>query len=177
MNRIGSVLKTHDIQIKTKGIDIMKDPFRNTEILMILPRRTILKAEPLPETWSLDTDPAGLSLYMNGRPVGYAFWKEASDFGMKRPAIGFTCSDEAHRLDIFEALVSRLAVAFDRIPGRYPLYIRLSSQNLDLIAKAGRMGFVPYFGCWSRKTSEQSESAWEMITERLRQRYPQGLSS
>lgn len=154
----------------------MKDQFRNTEILMILPRRTIHQAGPLMDTWMVDKDSAGLSLFIDGVPAGYADWQEASDFDMERPAIEFFYQEGSQKLDIFEALISRLAIAFDRIPGRYPLYIKLKSTELDLIAKASRMGFVPYFGCWHGKTSDQSEFSWKMITDHLRQRYPEGLT-
>lgn len=155
----------------------MNDQLRPADILMILPKRTILKAEPLENDWVLDQDPAGLSLFIHGKPAGYASWQNASDFGMHRPSVFFSCLEKGSRkLAVFEALVSRLAIAFDRIPGRYPLYIKLQSTDLDLIAKASRMGFIPYFGEWSQKTSEQSESCWKGITESLRHRYPEGLS-
>lgn len=155
----------------------MTEKFRLNDILMILPRRTILKAEPLKDTWSLDKDSAGLSLYIDSVPVGYACWQSALDFGIERPAITFACSDEENKLAAFEALVSRIAIAFDQMPGRYPLYIRLHSSQLDLIAKASQMGLQPYFGRWSMMDGEESEHSWQLITDSLRQSYPNGLHS
>lgn len=106
-------------------------------------------------------------------------WKDEDDFGMDRPTILFDVHgcDPRTKQELFEAVVSRLAIAYDQIPGKYPLYIRLSEADLDLIAQASHLGFIPYFGKWAKKTPEQSEKSWQAITDSLRTRYPQGLNA
>ncbi|MBF0578399.1 hypothetical protein IM774_01045 [Erysipelotrichaceae bacterium RD49] len=155
----------------------MEDQYSQNEILMILPRRTFFKASDLPGNWEVDQDPAGLSVLVDQQPAGYASWKDEDDFGMDRPSILFDIHgcDLHTKLALFEAMISRLAIAYDQMPGKYPLYIRLSEKDLDLIAKASHLGFIPYFGKWANQTEEQSEKSWQIITDHLRNRYPSGL--
>ncbi len=157
----------------------MEDRNLDNEILMILPRRTFFKASCLPGNWEVDQDPAGLSVLVDQQPAAYASWKDEDDFGTDRPAILFDVHgcDPRTKQELFEAVVSRLAIAYDQIPGKYPLYIRLSEADLDLIAQASHLGFIPYFGKWAKKTPEQSEKSWQAITDSLRTRYPQGLNA
>lgn len=146
-----------------------------SEILMVLPRKTIRRTPDLPSSWEIDQDACGLSVLIDCKPAAYAMWIYANDFGTQRPSIQFDAFCQEKKLQLFEALITRLALAYDQFPCKYPLYIRLGEQELDLIAMAHRMGFVPYFGQWSQKTSRQSEETWKNITDSLRKVYPHGL--
>ncbi len=147
----------------------------NSEILMVLPKKTIRKHAALGQGWEIDQDSCGLSVLVDQQPAAYAMWISADDFGTQRPSIRFDAFVQSNKLQLFEVLITRLAIAYDQIPGKYPLYIRLRADDLDLIAMASRMGFVPYFGSWSLKTSEESEETWKRITDSLRNAYPAGL--
>ncbi len=147
------------------------------DILMILPRRTILRKPNFENSFCLETPQEGKVIaFMNEAQVGQAQWQEAFDFeGIVRPALVFECTKKEYEFDLFESLISQLALDFDAIPGRYPLYIKLKETNLPYIAKASRMGFVPYFGKWVQSNAQESEATWQNITEALRKAYPQGL--
>lgn len=148
--------------------------FDQTDILMILPRKTVRSEQPVPQGWEVDQDASGISLTIDDQPSFIASWREAGDFGMNRPAIRFQSLDGKLKPRAFEVLVSRLAKAYDQMPSRYPLYIRLHSKELPLIAAASRLGFIPYFGNWKEQSAAQSESAWNIITENLREAFPEG---
>lgn len=145
------------------------------DILMILPRRTILKGVNLPENWHVKEEEI-LSLYQEENCLAQAFCTLAFDFeGIERSILVFEPLLEEKKLKAFEILASRLALLFDQTPGRYPLYIKLKENDLSLIAKASQMGFIPYFGAWKQSSSQESEELWNQITKALRQTYPQGL--
>lgn len=147
------------------------------DVLMILPKKTIHAPAKLPDAWTLDQDPGGLSLFIDRMPVALAgFWDE-SDFGNSRPAIHFTCQESSLAAKIFELLVSRLSFVYERTPSRNPLYIRFSQEQTDLIAAASRMGFIPYFGEWTLSNADHSVACWQSVTERLKQRYPNGFKA
>lgn len=150
----------------------MNDQNINNEVLMVLPRKTVYTASKLAENWVLNQDSAHFSISLEGSLIATAYWQEADDFGMNRPAIVFEGQSDALRADLFTALMTRMALAYDEIPSKYPLYIRLFESDLELIAQASRMGFVPYFGEWKKKTALESEEDWKRITEALRQAYP-----
>lgn len=150
---------------------------KNNEILMILPRRTVYSAGKLPKNWELDQDATGLSISVDEEPTAYAFWKDAEDFGVSRPAIKFYTRSKELKSELFKALMKRLALAYDGMPSKYPLYIRLHEDDLELIAEASRIGFVPYFGTWKKKSAEQSENSWKKITDLLRIAYPAPATS
>lgn len=151
----------------------MSKPQTTQDVLMILPRKRIHRVHDLPETWELDKEPSGISLFIDRKPAGYASWMPADDFGTVRPVISFSSTDTNQLQLIFKVLVGRLAVAFDLIPSCNPLYIRLNKSQVDLIAEASRMGFIPYFGKWKESDEDHSVSSWEEITEDLRRTYPE----
>lgn len=147
------------------------------DILMILPRRTIVRRLNFENSFRLESPQEGKVIaFLEEEPVGQATWQDAFDFeGILRPVLAFECQKKEYELDLFEELISKLALDFDAIPGRYPLYIKLKETDLPYIAKASRMGFVPYFGAWIQSSAQESEAAWQNITEALRQAYPQGF--
>lgn len=150
----------------------MNDKNIDNEVLMVLPKKTIYTAYKLAENWTCDQDSSHFTIFMAGVPIAMAYWQEADDFGMIRPAIVFDAQREDLRAELFTALMTRMALAYDEIPSKYPLYIRLFESDLELIAQASRMGFVPYFGQWKQKSADESEEDWKRITESLRQAYP-----
>lgn len=147
------------------------------DILMILPRRTIVRRPCFENSFRLERPQKGKVIaFLEEEKIGQALWEDAFDFeGLVRPILIFECAKKEYELDLFEGLISTLALDFDAIPGRYPLYIKLKETNLPYIAKASRMGFVPYFGAWLQSSAQDSEATWQNITEALRQAYPQGF--
>ncbi len=144
----------------------------NQDILMVLPKNTIHSPNEMSQDWEVDKDGAGITIYTKDRLLGHADWRNRKDFGFSRPAIDIKLIDKEQEMKVFEALVSRLASAYEMMPSRYPLYIRLPQKHTSLIAKAARMGFIPYFGEWKESTRENSENDWKRITEQLRQDFP-----
>lgn len=147
------------------------------DVLMILPRRTIIRRPSFENSFRFETLQEGkVTAFLKEEQVGQATWEDAFDFeGIVRPVVIFECTKKEYELELFEGLISKLALDFDTIPGRYPLYIKLKETNLPHIAKASRMGFVPYFGAWIQSSAQESETTWQTITEALRQSYPQGF--
>lgn len=141
---------------------------------MVLPKRTIQMPSELKHSWDVDNDPDGITIFNAHQPVCHANWQDSDEFGMDRPAITLILPDEED-LDLFDAMVSRLAIAYENLPERYPLYIRLHKTSLDLIAHASRLGFIPYFGEWKESNENHSAAVWEEITNALRNR--EGLSA
>lgn len=140
---------------------------KNKDVLMVLPKKTILVPSALKSMWDVDKDPQGVTIFNASRPLSHANWENSDDFGNLRPCIVLELPEEAD-MDLFDAMVSRLAVAYESLPERYPLYIRIDSSNLELIAHASRIGFVPYFGNWKEKNADESAADWETITQALR---------
>lgn len=161
-------------KIALKGDFTLNTP---KEVLMILPRRTIFQKSTLPENWHLKQEEA-LSLYQNEVCLAKAFYSFAFDFeGLERPILIFEPYVEEEKIKAFEILASHLAIAFDQIPGRYSLYMKIKNDELSFIAKASQMGFTPYLGTWKQSSNEESEEAWNQITEALRQVYPNGFEN
>lgn len=150
----------------------MNDQKIENDVLMVLPRKTVYTAYKLVDQWVLDQDCSRFSISMGGRVIATSYWQEADDFGMVRPAIIFDAQNDEHRAELFTALMTRIALAYDEVPSKYPLYIRLSQSDLELIAQASRIGFVPYFGQWKERSAAESEEDWKSITEALRIAYP-----
>ncbi len=145
------------------------------EILMILPRRTILRM-PSSSFRFEALEKSKIKAYLEEIQVGQGCWQEAFDFeGVGRPTLIWEIRQTENELEIFEGLISHLALAFDQIPGRYPLYLKLQATNLPYIAKASRMGFIPYFGQWKQSSAQESEMIWQDITDALRKTYPNGF--
>lgn len=138
---------------------------------MVLPKKVIRQPSALKPDWELDKDPEGITIYETKKPVGHMNWQDSDEFGMERPAITLLLSDKEDP-DLFDAMVSRLAIAYENLPERYPLYIRIPKTNLPLIAHAHRLGFIPYFGTWKESDADHSVADWEEITEALREAYP-----
>lgn len=152
----------------------MTEYYRTQDVLMVLPRRSIYRVRPLPAGWTVDQDPQGITLYVDRKPAAHARLCKREDFGQNRLALSFSCMDSELSGPAFEVLVSRLALAFDEVPSRYPLYVRFGSSEHVQIITASHMGFIPYLGEWNERTADDSESDWEMITEDLRRVYPNG---
>lgn len=146
---------------------------KNQDILMVLPKHTIQHPSEMSRDWEVDKDGAGITIYTRDRLLGHADWREARDFGFKRPAIKLTLPSAEDEMAVFTSLVSRLVMAYEMMPSRYPLYIRLPKEHTSLIAAAARLGFVPYFGEWSESSRDQSEKTWEGITDNLRKEFPE----
>ncbi|UNT92709.1 hypothetical protein [Allobaculum sp. Allo2] len=118
---------------------------------MVLPKRVIHQESPLPDDWNVDWIDQSAILKNGEEIIAEARLTDADDFGFLRPAICFEMSGEKEDvMKAFESLISRLALDYEKTPSRNPLYIKLSAQDLELIAKASRMGFISYFGSGNR---------------------------
>ncbi|MCF0245408.1 MAG: hypothetical protein HUJ55_01120 [Ileibacterium sp.] len=146
-----------------------------TDVLMVLPKRIISAPAKLLDHWEMDLDSNGITIYTQNELLGHAMVVNGSEFGMERPSLKVAIHHDDDELHLFEAMISRLAVVYEQVPSRYPLYIRLSSKELRRIAKASRMGFIPYFGEWKESSRKGSEASWEEITGELRKAFPKGL--
>lgn len=144
----------------------------NQDILMVLPKNTIHYPSEMSRDWEIEKDGGGITIYTKDRLLGHAEWHARRDFGFERPAINIRMIDREEEMKVFESLISRIAMAYEMMPNRYPLYIRLPQKHTALIAKASRMGFIPYFGEWKEASKDQSVKDWERITEDLRREFP-----
>ncbi|MCF0258489.1 MAG: hypothetical protein HUJ54_01390 [Erysipelotrichaceae bacterium] len=147
------------------------------EVLMVLPKAAVSSAAKGKEHWNIEHKASTVTIYENEQPIGKARWENSMEFGMERPALYAKLYGLEDDLLIFEAMISRLALEYRQIRSRHPLYIRLKDSEISLIAKASRMGFLPYMGQWQNADSELSVKHWEAITEQLRQAYPKGLDA
>lgn len=97
-------------------------------------------------------------------------WK-GKDFDGNRLRLHYISVDpnEQHN-GIAHAMISRLCIKYDSIPGKYPLYLATQSQSYGAIALYSRMGFTPYLGEYNGCSQEKNEAAWEYTTEILREK-------
>ena len=154
-------------------MDSLAGELLDQEVLMVLPKRVIHQESPLPDDWNVDWIDQSAILKNGEEIIAEARLTDADDFGFRRPAICFEMSGEKEDvMKAFESLISRLALDYEKTPSRNPLYIKLSAQDLELIAKASRMGFISYFGEWKQADPDESEALWIQITEDLRRRFP-----
>lgn len=162
------------------------------EVLMVLPRRTIHGKSPINKQDSIlikteqRPDTVKFKIFDAGIQVGEAWIIDSDEFGMQRPRLKLLLSksladqpekmpDSAYQLTLISALLFEAGKEFDKTPGRYPLYIRASGDELGMIAAASRLGFIPYFGEWNESTAKQSEWSWQTVTELLRKQFPEGI--
>lgn len=155
------------------------------QVLLVISKHTISHVPSLPEGFSFSNDPAHelvkaqgwtpcegehFSIEYQGRVVAHAALAEGHHFGNRRIRLHQVVVDPAYRkLSLGQTLVSHVVVQFDQRPGRYPLYLVTEDKRLPAIRLYTRLGFMPYLGAWEKATSQESEQAWQEITEALRQ--------
>lgn len=143
------------------------------------------------EIWEVKETEDGFVLLENNTPTAFAKITDSTEFNMARPCLQISVTESidddteqpvdwenvfwSDRLAGYAALLWHAGSAFDKVPGKYPLYLVLDSDSLGRIAAASRMGLIPYFGAWKDSTADESESVWNEITENLRTAYPEGI--
>lgn len=95
------------------------------------------------------------------------------DFDAKRLRLHYVATKPAHQgKGIAKAMITKMAMLYDSIPGKYPLYLVTQSQSYMAIALYARLGFLPYFGEYKGHSAKQSQEDWERVTEILKEKVP-----
>lgn len=146
------------------------------DVLMILPRKTIREEFSLPSGVRDRIEDKIIILENDKGILAKGCLSQRDDFGIDRQAAVFAIYEEnldggdlLVKQQLIQCILSRLALSYEEIAGKYPLYIRLNSHDLFEIAACSRMGFIPYFGKWEESLPRQGEKTWERITKALRE--------
>lgn len=70
--------------------------------------------------------------------------------------------------DALETLLVYAQEEYLKNPSKFPLYLCVNKESLDLIRMADHAGFTPYFGEWKESSEEQSQALWSELTDLLR---------
>lgn len=107
----------------------------------------------------------------SGKLVGSAGLWPGTDFEEGRLRIHYvSVLEEAQHNRIAQAMISKLCMKYDQIPGKYPLYLATQSQSYGAIALYVHMGFTPYLGAYNDCSQEENEAAWEFTTQFMREK-------
>lgn len=107
----------------------------------------------------------------DGHLVGSAGLWPGQAFEVDRLRVHYVSVDEkAQHKGIASSMVSKLAIHYDSIPNKYPLYLSTQSQSYAAIALYAKLGFTPYLGAYKGHTKEESEADWQFITTLLKER-------
>lgn len=86
-----------------------------------------------------------------------------------RLRLHWVATDPGHQhKGLSRALITRLAMKYDQMPSRYPLYLSTQSESWGAIMLYSRLGFTPYLGEYEDHTEAQSVEDWEFVTEILK---------
>ena len=96
--------------------------------------------------------------------VGSAGLWFGNDFEESRIHIHYV----AVSLSIAQAILTKLCMMYDKIPGKYPLYLATQSQSYGAIKLYSRLGFTLYLGAYKGCAEQKSKNAWQNVTEILR---------
>ena len=67
------------------------------------------------------------------------------------------------------SVITALALEYETLAGKYPLYLSTQSQSYGAIKLYSRLGFEPYMGAYEGHSQEQSQQDWQAVTDVLRQ--------
>lgn len=147
---------------------------RSSDVIMVMPRNAFPYAPDLEDELTLvEEENIWHVLHKEEKMLSLSLM-DSDDYGMKRKAMYADWSEAGkqasleNRQKMLEAALAAAGAFYRQTPGKYPLYIRLSAQNLEMIAMLSRLKLIPYFGQWSQASQEQSEADWQLITEALR---------
>lgn len=105
----------------------------------------------------------------NNELVGSAGLWFGNDFEESRLRVHYVAvSLSAQHKKIAQAMLTKLCMMYDTIPGKYPLYLATQSQSYGAIKLYSRLGFTPYLGAYKGCTEQKSKNAWQNVTEILR---------
>lgn len=147
---------------------------RNSDVIMVMPRNAFPYTPVMEDELALEAEENIWYVLNNSEKMLSLSLMDADDYGMKRKALHADWSEAGKqasldkRQKMLEAALAAAGAFYRQTPGKYPLYIRLSAQDLDMIAMLSRLKLIPYFGQWSHASQEQSEADWQVITEALR---------
>ena len=101
--------------------------------------------------------------------VGSAGLWYGNDFDESRLRVHYVAVGlSAQHKKIAQAMLSKICMMYDLIPGKYPLYLATQSQSYGAIKLYSRLGFTPYLGAYKGCTEQKSKNAWQNVTEILR---------
>ena len=90
------------------------------------------------------------------------------DFEENRLRIHYVAvSESAQHNKIAQSMLTRLCVMYDKIPGKYPLYLATQSQSYGAIKLYSRLGFTPYLGAYKGCSEQKNTQAWTTVTKLL----------
>ena len=100
--------------------------------------------------------------------VGSAGLWYGNDFDDNRLRVHYVAvSQSAQHQKIGQAMLTKLCMMYDRIPGKYPLYLATQSQSYGAIKLYSRLGFTPYLGAYKGSSEQKSKFAWQKVTKIL----------
>lgn len=92
-----------------------------------------------------------------------------NDFDQDRLRIHYVAvSQKAQHQKIAQSMLTKLCIKYDRIPGKYPLYLATQSQSYGAIKLYARLGFTPYLGAYKGSSEQKSKKAWQSVTDVLK---------
>ena len=101
--------------------------------------------------------------------VGSAGLWYGNDFDDNRLRVHYVAvSQSAQHQKIAQAMLTKLCMMYDQIPGKYPLYLATQSQSYGAIKLYSRLGFTPYLGAYKGCSEQKNKQAWQSVTEVLR---------
>ena len=155
---------------------------RDFDILMVMPRTAFPYAPDLQEALQLENPDEDSWIIMEEKePQVTLSLVEAEDYGITRKALSAEWTEAgkkqplSKRQQMLHAALAKAAARYRETPGKYPLYIRLSAQDLEMIAMLSRLRLIPYFGEWSMADQARSEADWQIVTDALREASTAGL--
>ena len=105
----------------------------------------------------------------NDELVGSAGLWYGNDFDEKRLRLHYVAvAISAQHKKIAQAMLTKLCMMYDSIPGKYPLYLATQSQSYGAIKLYARLGFTPYLGAYKGSSEQKSKLAWESVTNILK---------
>ncbi|MDO4466724.1 MAG: GNAT family N-acetyltransferase [Bacillota bacterium] len=120
---------------------------------------------------TMDTEKFVFVQDQNGKLVASAGLYEGDHFGMKRLRLGkLAVLLENQREGLATAMITKLCLAYDSVPGKYPLYVSLNAQQHEAIKVFAKLQFTPYFGFYNGHTDKQSEENWTIVTKVLKEK-------
>lgn len=141
----------------------------NEKCIMIIIKQRVQSLPELPEEFSLESDgPRQMQIKdQTGNRILAASLIEGNDFGTGRLTLELTGKTQSEA--VYSVLAGKMCQLYDRIPGKYPLYIVLDPEEFDQIRWLSRLGFTPYLGESKDHSEQENKKIWQKITDALYQ--------
>lgn len=107
----------------------------------------------------------------SGKLVASAGLWKGKDFPGDRLRLHYvSVAQSAQHNRIAQAMITKLCMMYDAIPGKYPLYLATQSQSYGAIALYSKLGFTPYLGEYNGCSDKENEEAWQFTTDVMREK-------